>query len=385
MLSPQIQEETIRFTQSIIATHSLSGQEEAVARLIAEKMRQLHYDSVEIDEWGNVIGTRKGAHPGPCVLFDAHMDVVPVTNPEDWSSDPFAAEIRDGKIWGRGASDMKGPLAALVIALGHVPTDQFNGALIVSTSVGEEVHEGAALSKVIDRVKPDGVVICEPNGLCLGVGQKGRAGLVIEVTGKPAHSSVPHLGDNAVYKGVEVIRRLREMPLPNDPILGEGVLELIDAISSPYPSQSTVPVSFLMHYDRRLMQGETMESILQDSRAQLAGLSDWSISFKQVDLTAYTGAKIEAPDFHPGWVIDPASPWVRKAEAALRQVGIEPTYTTARFCTNGSYSAGVAGIPTLIFGPSSGMLAHRIDEHIEISELLQGVEGYMALAAQLTQ
>jgi putative selenium metabolism hydrolase len=383
MLPAHLQEEIVAFAQEVIRANSLSGQEAQVAEIVAKKMGSLGYDPVEIDEFGNVIGYRKSSLPGPTILFDSHMDVVPVTNPEAWTSGPFSGEIRDGKIWGRGASDMKGPLAAAVVALGHLPPEDFYGTLVVSTTVGEEIHEGAALARVIDRVHPDLVVICEPNGCSLGIRQKGRAGIRIEALGTPAHSSVPHLGENAMYKAVEVIEGLRKMALPSDPILGDGIMELIDGVSSPYPSQSTLPVSFLMRYDRRLMQGETMDSVLRSIQNALDGITGWKIEFPEVEIHTYTGNLLKEPDFHPGWLIDRTSPWINRAAEGLRAAGIEPEYTTARFCTNGSYSAGVARIPTMIFGPSSGLLAHCIDEHILIADLLRGAEGYMGLARSL--
>ncbi len=383
MLSKEIQEEAITFAQEVVRANSLSGHEDKVARVIEQKMRTLGYDQVEIDAFGNVIGKRFGKHPGPTILFDGHMDVVPVTNLDTWRSDPFAAEIYDGKIWGRGTSDMKGPLSAAVIALGHVPAEDIYGTLVVSGSIGEEMHEGAALEKVMAQVHPDFVVICEPNGCCLGIGQKGRAGIWVEVFGKPAHSSVPHLGDNAMYKAVRVIDCLHQMLLPSDPVLGNGVMELIDGISSPYPSLSTIPVSFRMRYDRRLMHTETMESVLESIRLTLADLPDWEADFQQIKIQTYTGKSLEAPDFHPGWLMDPNNTWIQKAYKGLQKAGITPTYTTALFCTNGSYSAGIAGVPTMIFGPSTGLLAHCVNENIEIADLLQGVEGYMGLATEL--
>jgi putative selenium metabolism hydrolase len=385
MFPKQIQEEVVAFAQELIRINSLSGQENGVAQVIVQKMNSLGYDSVQVDAVGNVIGRRQGKQPGPTILFDSHMDVVPVTNREAWSSDPFAAEICGGKIWGRGASDMKGPLAAAVVGLGHLPADAFCGTLVVSTTIGEEVHEGAGLAPVMDAVHPDFVVICEPNGNTLGMGHKGRAGIRVETLGKPAHSSVPHLGENAIYKAVEVIERLRCMPLPSDPALGEGIMELIDGISSPYPSQSTVPVRFTMRYDRRLMAGETPESVQASIHAALAGIDGWTAVFPEVEIQTYTGMLLKETDFHPGWVIERTSPWVDKAAAGLRSAGIEPQYTTARFCTNGAFSYGVAGVPTMIFGPSSGLLAHCIDEHIDIAELLQGAEGYAGLARELTR
>lgn len=383
MLSETIQNEVIEFVQKIVRIKSLSGQEEGVAKAIQNKMRLLQYDSAEMDAFGNVIGIRKGAHPGPTILFDGHMDAVPVTNPDQWIADPFAAEIINEKIYGRGTSDMKGPLGAAVVAIGHVPAEEIHGTVVVTGSIGEEIHEGAAVAKIMEKISPDFVVICEPNGANIGIGQKGRAGLWVEVTGKPAHSSVPHLGENAIYKSIQVIDRLRKMSLPTDPVLGEGIMELIDGISSPYPSQSTLPVSFKMRYDRRLIHGETIESVLESVRQALHGLPDWEVDFAQVKVPTYTGEILEEVDFHPGWLIDASNPWIQKASMALKGIQLDFQYTTAKFCTNGSQTAGISSKPTMIFGPSSGVLAHCINEYISIPELIQGAEGYIALSGAL--
>jgi len=383
MLSKSIQEEVVAFAQEIIRINSLSGEEGAVAAAIQNKMHVLDYDDIKVDPYGSVIAQRHGEKPGPRILFDAHMDVVPVPDPQDWRYDPFCGDIHEDKIWGRGASDMKGPLAAAVVSLGRIPRQDFQGTIVISTSVHEEKHEGAALQRVMDITHPDFVVICEPNGNTLGIGQKGRAGITVDVTGKPAHSSVPQLGDNAVYKAADVITRLRQMPLPSNELLGQGIMELIDGISRPYPSRSTVPVGFFMHYDRRLMQGETQASVLQSVRAVVADVPDCKVEFQQIELDTYTGRKLVEIDFHPGWVIDKDSPWVVKAHEGLAEAGIEPQYSAAQFCTNGSYSAGTAHIPTIIFGPSSGLLAHCQDEYIAIRELLEGAAGYWGLAGEL--
>ena len=383
MLDKSIQKETISFAKEIIRVNSPSWHEEGVAELVKQKMQALGYDSVRVDSFGNVIGIRIGKHPGPVILFDGHMDVVPATNYDEWTCAPFSGEIQDGKIWGRGATDMKGPLAAVIMAVGYIPAEEFHGTLIVSASVGEEVYEGAGLALVLSEVSPDFVVICEPNDCCISIGQKGRAGLWVEVFGKPAHSSQPHLGENAIYKSVEIIKQLREMLLPSDDQLGKGIMELVDGISSPFPSLATVPVNFRMRSDRRLMPGETVESVLGSIKSTLKNLADWQVGLSEVKIKTYTGKTIEALDFHPGWIIESTSPWIKRAQAGLKESGINAKFTTAHYCTNGSQSAGVENIPTIIFGPSSILLAHVIDEYIEISQLMKGVEGYLGLARSL--
>src|SRR5512146_2396948 len=98
-LKANIEEEIIKFTQELVRRNSPSGQEGAVAQLIVDKMSSMDFDEVFVDDYGSVTGVRAGLKPGARVLFDAHMDVVPVNNPESWSCDPFGGEQRDGKIW----------------------------------------------------------------------------------------------------------------------------------------------------------------------------------------------------------------------------------------------------------------------------------------------
>ena len=106
----------VELCQKLIRRPSVSGEERAVAEFLKGTMEKLGYDQVEIDRYGSVLGRVRGKRPGPTVLMDGHIDTVPVDDPSAWSHDPWAAEIEDGKIYGRGASDMKGSVASMVLA-----------------------------------------------------------------------------------------------------------------------------------------------------------------------------------------------------------------------------------------------------------------------------
>jgi len=151
-----------------------------VADLVRPEMERLGY-AVEVDALGNVVGTLDFG-PGPCVLFDAHMDTVGVTDPAAWSVEPFG-ELRDGRLYGRGSMDMKGPLAAVIH--GAAAAAAGGGRVVVSASIAEEMIEGYATVDVARRVRPDVAVICEATGRRVAVGQRGRAELVVEVFGRP--------------------------------------------------------------------------------------------------------------------------------------------------------------------------------------------------------
>ncbi len=385
MLNTDTRDEIISFTQDLVRLPSLPGHEREVAHAVEARMRALGYDEVWTDECGSVVGMLHGEKAGATILFDSHSDTVEITSPEDWTHDPLGGELDADKIWGRGSTDMKGALAGTVVALGRLPKSEYRGTLAVSASVGEEVIEGAALSHIIPRVHPDFVVICEPSECRLGIGQKGRTGIWVSTTGRAAHTSTPQLGDNAIYKMLPVVERLRALPLPEDPILGRGLMELAEIQSFPFPGKSIVPDLCRARFDRRLMRGETMESVLDSFRAALADLKDWSVEYTTARVDCYTGHVLELPDFFPAWALDQGSIWYDKAARGLKSAGLVPDHFVAPYCANGSYSAGQAGIPTMIFGPSTIRLAHAVDEYIEVPELLRGAEGFVGLARELTR
>jgi len=372
----------IALTRELVQAKSLPGQERDAALVCERWMRQLGYDEVYVDRYGSVVGTRRGVAAGKTIHFDGHLDVVPATSLEKWKHDPFGAEVSDGKMWGRGSSDMKGPLAAMICAGAFLPRENLNGTLRVSASVGEEEIEGPALAAILEEHSADFVIIGESSELKIGIGQKGRAGIQIETHGAPAHSSRPEDGVNAVYKMIEVIDRLRAIEPPTDPALTPGISELVEIISAPYPGTSMVPDGCRARIDRRLVRGETRESVLAGFCKAFEDMDGVEVRYLQVVLPCYTGEKIVMEDFHPAWVTPRESELVKAAERALAAVGLPVDYFASRYCANGSASAGEMSIPTLIFGPSTPSVAHTVDEYIEIDHLLRGTQAYMALSIE---
>ena len=252
----------IAFTQSLIRCPSPPGEESAVVDLILAEMRAVGFDAFWRDDVGNAVGVIMGAEPGPTLLLDSHCDTVGIAPGVPWQHDPFGAEIEDGFIYGRGAADMKGALAAMIHAAAGVERSKLRGRVLVTATVMEENLEGAALKAVMDAVPPDFVVIGEATELRLVRGGRGRAEIHLETIGRPAHSSTPHLGRNAVLDMLPVIQAIAKLPLPADPFLGPGVLALTDIISDPYPAYSVIPSRCRVTYDRRLLAGETEADVL---------------------------------------------------------------------------------------------------------------------------
>ncbi len=373
-------EKMVEFTQALIQRPSLSGEEAAVAERVLDEMQSLGFDQIMADENGSIIGIIEGASPGKTLLLDAHIDTVGVAEGVAWQHEPFGAHVVDQAIVGRGAADMKGALAAMVYAAASVERSILRGRIVVSATTLEEVLEGVTLGTVMQAAQPDFVVIGEATGLNLNRGGRGRAEVHLTTIGRPAHSSSPHLGHNAVLDMMKVIAAIETVELPSDPLMGPAILALTDIISDPYPGYSVIPSLCKVTYDRRLLPGETPEEVLQAIRElpALHGIELEATIAVGAHL-AYTGKTLHSPKFFPAWVFPENDWYVRHALAGLQKVGLQPQVSAYRFCTNGAYSAGIAGVPTVGFGPATEGDAHVVDERLKLDDLFAAARGYAGI------
>lgn len=392
MLTQEQKNDVIGLCRDLIKTPSYSGQEGGVVEVLRAYMEKNGFDDVVVDKYGSIIGCIKGKRPGPKILFDGHIDTVPVPDPSVWKHDPFGAEMADGKIYGRGASDMKGSVAAMTVAAAAVAKEtgrDFAGEIYVAGVVHEECFEGIAAREISARVNPDIVIIGEASELNLKIGQRGRAEIVVETFGVPAHSANPEKGVNAVLSMMRLIAEIAKITPPEQPVLGKGVSVLTDIISTPYPGASVVPSHCRATYDRRLLVGETPESVLAPFLAAVKALEAADPEFKARASYAtgkelcHTGNTIEGERFFPGWLYKPEDDFVQAALAGLKTLGLTPAITHYSFCTNASHYAGERGIKTFGFGPSPENLAHTIDEYIEEDQLFGATAGYAAISKAL--
>ena len=245
----------------------------------------------------------------------------------------------------------------------------------------EENLEGAALKAVMDAVHTDFAVIGArpPNCGWCAAAAAGRKSTWRRM-GRPAHSSTPLLGRNAVLDMLPVIQAIAALPLPSDPFLGPGVLALTDIISDPYPAYSVIPSRCRVTYDRRLLAGETAEAVLGDITG-LPGLEGIELraAIAQGEHQTYTGAFLRGPKFLPAWLLEETDPYVQAALKGLNTAGLDPQFGAYRFCTNAAYSAGTAGVPTIGFGPGREADAHVIDERLAVDDLLAAARGYRGI------
>lgn len=386
-----LQEETdlVAFLRDLVRTPSPSTQEGAVAERVGAEMERLGFDEVRSDRIGNVIG-RIGPGHGPVLMFSGHMDTVQVSDPAAWHYDPFGAVVEDGLLYGLGACDMKGGLAAMIYGakLLRDAALPLKGDLVVACVVQEEPCEGLGSKVLIEEegIRPAWVILGEPTGLNIGRGQRGRLEMRLTAYGRSAHAATPHLGENAIYTASRLVFGLELLAeqLGHDDFLGPGTLTVTD-ISSSAGSRNAVPDRCTVIIDRRLTLGESEKMALAEIQRVIAreGVRA-TVEVTEYRATAYTGYSCHMREFYPAWVLAEDHPLVLQGVRAVRaQLKRPARITRLDFSTEGTYTAGQAGIPTIGFGPGDPHLAHTADEHVRLSDVFAAAGVYARLAREL--
>ena len=388
-LSLRDQTDLVGFLRDLIQTPSPSTQEKAVGERIAAEMKRLDFRNVTIDRIGNVVGWI-GPGKGPLLMFNGHMDTVRVSDPEAWSRKPLGAEIVDGVLYGLGACDMKGGLAAMIYGAKLLRDSGMDlmGDLVVACVVQEEPCEGLGSRVLIEEegIRPDWVVLGEPSGLDVVRGQRGRIEMRLITHGRSAHSACPALGENAIYTAARLLFGLELLAeqLGNDAFLGPGSLAVTD-ISSSASSRNAVPDRCELIIDRRLTLGENETKAIAEVQRVIAreGVRA-EVEVTEYQATSYSGYPCHNREFYPAWVMAEDHPLVLSAVQAVRdELKHRPRVGHWEFSTEGVYTAGVAGIPTVGFGPGDPRHAHTADEHVRLDDVHAAAEVYARLASQL--
>ena len=390
-LAPGQADACVDFLRRLVQTPSLSGQEAAVARQVEAEMRRLQYTDVRVDRIGNIIG-RYGKSGGPILLLNGHMDTVGIGNPGAWTHDPFGGEIIDGYLYGRGSVDMKGPLAAMIHGVGLLAEQgvELPGEVIVAAVVQEEPTEGMAMRVLVEEedVRPDWIVLGEPTNLQVAHGQRGRMEIKVEVSGRSCHASEPDAGDNALSNAARLIFGLNMLGanLMTDAILGKGTLA-VTQLTTVAGSRNVIPDRCDMIIDRRLTLGETPSRALTEvetalQREDVRG----KVEISQYRSVSYSGYETSGPEIYPAWLLPEDHPLLRRSCDSLEHsLGRRPPLRTWAFSTDGVYTMGEAGIPTVGFGPGESRQAHTSNEHILIDDVKRAAQSYAALVIDLLQ
>ncbi len=384
----QLKEPMIAFLRDIVAIPSFSGQEEQVVRRIEQEMRKVGFDEVRLDALGNVLG-RVG--DGPRVIaFDGHIDTVGVSDPSQWECDPFEGKVEDGKVYGRGTVDQKAGMAGMVYAAVMMKElGLLDGFTVwITGTVMEEDCDGLCWHHILSEntLSPELVVSTEPTGLKIHRGQRGRLEIRVRVKGRSCHGSMPHLGDNAIYKIAPAIAAIEKLNdnLKEDAFLGKGTCT-ISWIGCRTPSLCAVPDEAEFHIDRRLTVGETRESALAEVRS---ALDEASVEAEVFTLTyeekSWTGLVYPMEKYFPTWVMAEDHPALQAAARAFAATsGREAEISCWTFSTNGVTIMGRHGVPCLGFGPGLEKIAHTANEYVPIDEVVAASAFYAALPGEL--
>lgn len=378
LLTPDLQNELIEFTQSLIQIKSLSGQEQEIIKFIEKRMIALGYDEVRIDSMGNLLG-RIGNGP-KTILFDSHVDTVDVKDEDQWEIPPFSGRIVDGRLHGRGSVDMKSSVAASIYAGAVAKRSGFadGKTIYVSCTVFEEDCDGENLKHLFKELDltPDYVVICEPSNNVITLGHKGKAQIAIKTQGVSAHGSAPEKGHNAIYEMAEIIQRVEKtnLELPKkDGMKGTLVMSRISSVSA---SLNAVPSECEVYLDRRMIPGETEAAIRAEMDALIQGKkATWEVG--TLHRKSWTGLDIKYDPFHLAWKIDPEHELSQACITAYQACfGLEPgEYDFWDFSTNAVTPVSL-GIPTIGFGPGEYKLAHMRNENCDVNQILEACNFY---------
>jgi putative selenium metabolism hydrolase len=381
------QDRIVDFLRDIIRMPSFSGKEEQVVKRIAMEMNECGvYDEVRFDQLGNVIG-RIGTGP-VTILFDAHVDVVGTGDPAQWDIDPFAAEMHDGYIYGRGATDEKPAMACMTYAPLLLGKELCDAATVyVTGTVMEEDCDGYPLRHIIEveGIRPDYVILGEPTGLRVYRGQRGRMEMSVSTEGTAAHGAHCDRGINAIYHMAPIIQdiELLHSQLKTDQLLGKGSVT-ISKIESTSPSLCSVADGCTIYLDRRLTRDETAESAIQEIRnLPSVKKSGVRVAIRHYHGTSWTGFDAEQEAYFPAWVLEDDHPLVQAGLRAARQVHPKTAELGVwQFSTNGVATMGRLGIPTIGYAPGEEELSHSVNERVAIEELAVATEFYAGVVEE---
>ncbi len=364
----------------LIRSRSLNppGDVRECACLIAEELKGRGLPGEIVEEKAgvaNVVSFLEGKAGGKTLVWNGHFDVVPPG--ENWDWDPFGGDLRDGYIRGRGASDMKSGLAAMIIALGALQRAgaPFRGKIVLQAAGDEETgSEGGTLLMIRREIGKgaDFAIVSEPTNLQIAIGNRGLRWLDVSVRGRASHAGRPHLGANAVQGAARCIGALAEM----------GFRASHPLFEIPHPSLSVtmiqggtkiniIPERCTFSIDRRMVPGETSESIRQEIEEVLRSCAPPGIS-TEVRIT------------HEGWdpyALDPGHALVRGLSRAVEEVtGRVPEIKGKAGCTDASHLYHKGRIAAVCFGPGLEDLAHQANERVSLEKVVQAAFVYVRSA-----
>ena len=368
------EEEVVEVLRELIRKPSQNppGNEKAMAEYIYTTMKDWGFDPQYVykpePERPSVAVVYKGTEGKPRLVLNGHIDVVPEGDPERWSVPPFEGVVKEGKVYGRGACDMKGGVAAAIMAAKAVKESgvKLRGDLVLQFAMGEETGEAGTKSMLEAGYGGDWGIVLEPSDLRVMTAQKGLAWYHFNLKGRPTHASRPHQGINAIDKAVKLISAIQryheEIGRRTHPLCGTAVCSVTMIRAG--TKENVIPESCWLALDRRMIPGETAGQVDDEIEGITRRLGeedpDFNCDLKRV--MVYESAEI--PVDHE------IAEVVRRNTKEITGVYPPPSGTVAS--TDQRNFINDAGIPAITWGPGWGK-SHELDEFVEISQVMDCV------------
>ena len=370
----------IRLLRELVAINSINPTlvpgapgEGAVAEAIAAEMGRIGLDvGIEVVRPGrpNVIGVLESRRPGRALMLCGHTDTVGVTG----MTDPFSPVERDGRLYGRGAQDMKGGVAAMIDAARVVAERGLAAGRLIVAAIVDEEHSSVGADALVAKWSADAGVVTEPTDLAIAIGHKGFEWIEIEVLGRAAHGSRPADGQDAILRLGRVLAELEALDRalqarPPHPLVGTGSLHA--SFIEGGRELSSYPDRASLQMERRTLPDESQQRVLDDVRGILERLATQDPTFRATARSMFGRPAYEIAADHDL----PAT-----LSASLVSLGAEPRLAGASFWAD-SAVLGHAGIPSVLFGPGGAGL-HSSEEYVNVSDVLLCRDALVDLAGR---
>lgn len=376
------QDELVQLVKSLIKIPShkdVHNREKEVGDFIFQFCTDNGIDTERViveGERSNIMAFLKGDGTGKTLMLNGHMDTVP---PYNMTIDAFGAEIKEGRIWGRGAVDMKGPIACMLMTMISFKRAgiKLKGNVVFTGVVGEEERSEGTEHLVKSNFHADGAVVGEPSHYEYAIGHRGLEWLEISVKGKAAHGGVPHLGINAIEKAAVLIERIRKELYPKlknryNEYMGPSVMNF--GVISGGNQPSTVADTCSIKIDRRYIPGETVESVIQEYQEIIDSIKSEDPDF-DTEIIRMPNNMLTLD--HLYLMTPPNDPIVLAVKDSIREtIQKEPEITRKRGWTDAALLSNFGHIPTVVFGPGEISSSHTKNESVSIDELVDAVEIY---------
>ncbi len=378
-----VAERLIDLTRALVAvdTRNPPGNEAPIEAVVRDALAPWHPNWTTVEpEAGRLslvaeLPHPEGPRPGrPTLIVNGHLDVVPV-NTEAWTRDPFDPQVVDDRLYGRGSADMKGGIAAAIVALdalrqaGRVPGCDLVFHLVADEERGGRLGTRALLERGL--IRGDACLVPEPTDLQLCVAERGLWQTRIHVAGRPGHGSRPREGISAIEHAAMLVLALHAADYGGEehPLLGQPTAN-VGTISGG-TTFNTVAESAVIGLDRRVLPGATAES----TEAEVAAL---------IDKAAIPGLRyrFDVDTFGEASEMSPDDPWAKLVgECVARATGHQPAAIGMSFTTDARFVRNQAGIPAVVCGPGAIEQAHGDDEYVEVDQLVDAAVAFAELYA----